>query len=69
MFSEVANSVVWIFTSKPASLLMACTTRARRCASEAVVVTRVKLGLLTPASFKSARARSTLRLGTGTPLA
>ena len=69
MFRLVANSVAWIFTSKPASRAIACTTSARRCASLVVGVTSVKLGLLTPASFSSARARSTLRLGTGRALA
>ena len=66
MFRLVANSAAWIFTSKPASRDMACTTRARRCASLVVGVTSVKLGLGTPASFSSARARATSRLGTGT---
>ena len=45
MFSEVANSVAWIFTSKPASLTIACTTSAIRCASEVVGVISVKLGI------------------------
>jgi hypothetical protein len=66
MLSEVANSVDWIFTSKPASFVIACTTRARRCASDVVGVTRVKLGFGTPASLSRARARATSRLGTGT---
>jgi hypothetical protein len=65
MLSEVANSVAWIFTSKPASRVMACTTSAIRCASEVVGVTSVKLGLGTPASFSSCLARAMSRLGMG----
>ena len=66
MSSEVANSVDWIFTSKPASRAIACTTCARRCASEVVGVISVKHGFGTPASFSSALARATSRLGIGT---
>ncbi len=66
MLSEVANSVDWIFTSKPASRAIACTTVASRCASDVVGVTSVKLGFGTPASFSSAFARATSRFGTGT---
>jgi len=43
--------------SKPASFAIACTTWARRCASEAVGVISVKLGSGTPASFRSCFAR------------
>jgi hypothetical protein len=62
MFSEVANSVAWIFTSKPASRVIACTTSAERCASLVVGVISVKLGLGTPASFSSALAFAMSRL-------
>ena len=65
MSSEVENSVDWIFTSNPASLTIACTTCAIRCASEVVGVISVKVGFGTPASASSALARATSRLGIG----
>src|SRR5881227_134230 len=63
--SDVENSVDWIFTSKPASPAIACTTCARRYASEVVGVMSVMLGWGTPACASSAFARARSRLGTG----
>ena len=65
MSSEVANSVDWILTSKPASLTIACTTCAIFCASEVVGVISVNVGLGTPASCSSAFALATSRFGIG----
>ena len=63
----MANSVDWIFTSKPASFTIACTTCAIFCASDVVGVISVNDGI-GHAGFLEQRLRAfaTSRFGTGT---